>query len=399
VEDILAGGRDGRPGWRSRLLVAAAVVAAVSIVVVRHLPGGQHQVAGHVLPAVVVTEPLPRLMPGRSGPPGDVAWSRYRAFSGVRLPVSGLRPAWFWPATGRAEPISGLPVTGAGYTFVRVIGGWALIGGTLARPACSACVWAPRSVYFLADGAAVARPVGTAVLVAPAAGAGRLWLTSYRAGDDFATAAGLAREVAAGGRPAGPAIRLPIGYAIAGAAGRGLLLTPAVPVEGSAAHVLWITGPGRAGGPYDSWLAVSAQQIAWMPRCARHCTVKVTDVLTGRVITARLPAGQVAISAAFSPDGRYLAVQAGPDFVATGTGAATHLFVVALRTGRMEAVPGTRARGAALVGFGWPGGADVLVAELLSPATVLLSAWQPGTARPAVAALEPGPAVSGLVPG
>jgi hypothetical protein len=56
-----------------------------------------------------------------------------------------------------------------------------------------------------------------------------------------------------------------------------------------------------------------------MPGCARRCMVEVTDVVTGRVITVRQQAGEVAVSATFSPDGSYLAIQVGADLVSTGT--------------------------------------------------------------------------------
>jgi hypothetical protein len=401
VDDILTVGEDRGPVWRRRVLVAAAVAVAVGVVALRHLPGDRHPAADRALPAAVSTEPVPRIMPGRAGGAG-AGGRRFRLMSGIRLPVAGPRPLWFWPATGRAEPIGGLPVTGAGYSFLRVAGGWALTRGTFARPACNACMRAPLPVYFLPDHASAARWAGTADAVARAATAGRLWLTSYRPGDDPGTTAGTARQIGANGRPLGPAVRLPAGYAIDGATVRGLLLAPLTLPDGPAAFLPWNPGTGRAGRRFGTALAVSARQIAWMPRCARRCVVQVADVVTGHVIAVWQQAGQVPVSAAFSPDGNYLAVQAGAGPAvtsSTGTGAATRLYVVSLRTGKVAAVPGARASGGALVAFGWPDDTDTLVTALSFPAKVQLAAWRPGGARPEVITLEPGHGAASLILG
>ena len=399
MDDILTGGVERGPAWRRRGLVAAVIVAAAGIVVLRHLPGDQHKPASRTQPQVVSSEPLPRVMPGRAGVRDGVSGLALRLMRGVRLPVSGPRPFWFWPATGRSDPIRGLPVTGASYSFTRASGGWAVTRGALARPQCKICMQAPLPVYFLADGASQARWVGIADSVAPAATAGSVWLTSDRQGDDPGHAAITAREVGANGHSLGPAVRLPAGYAIDGATVRGLLLAPAVPRDGPAAFILWNPGAGQAGRRFGTVLAVSARHIAWLPRCARRCAVEVADTETGRVITVRQPTGQVAVSAMFSPDESYLAVQVGPDFASTASGEATQLDVVSLRTGQVAAVPGTRASGGALVAFGWPGDNDTLVAALSFPARVQLSAWHPGAPRSDVVALEPGPGAAALVLG
>ena len=399
MDDILTGGVDRGPAWRRRGLVAAVVVVAAGVVVLRHLPGDQHQAGSRALPVVVASEPLPQLMPGLAGVPGGVSGPRLRLMRGVRLPVSGPLPYWFWPATGRAEPIGGLPVTGGSYSFTRASGGWVLMRGALARPQCSICMGAPLPVYFLADRASRARRVGVADTAAPAATAGRLWLTSERQGDDPGHAAITAREVAANGHPVGPAVRLPAGYAIDGATVRGLLLAPVAPRGGRAVLLLWNPQAGQVGRRFGTVLTVSARWVAWLPRCTRRCAVEVADTVTGRVITVRQPTGQVAVSATFSPDESYLAVQVGPDYAGTGSSQATRLEVVSLRTGQVTAVPGTRASGGALIAFGWPDDSDTLVAALSFPARTQLSAWHPGAARPAVVALEPGPGAAGLVLG
>jgi len=399
VQDILARGADREPGRRRRWLVVVAIVAAAGIVVVRHLPGGQHAVARRPQSAVVPGQPVPRLLPGRAGRGDGVTGPRLGPASGVRLPVAGPRPVWFWPATGRAEPIGGLPWTGAGYTFARAVGGWAVVRAAFGRPACGVCSGSPLPVYFLADRAGSARWAGTADAVAPAATAGALWLTSYRPGADPATAAGTAREVGAGGQPPGPALRLPAGYAIDRATGAGLLLAPVLQLGGPAAYLLWNPGTGRISARFDDVLAVSPRQIAWMPPCARRCVTDVADLATGSLTAVRLPIGEPAADAAFSPDGRYLALQVIVGFHGNDGGLAMQLEVASLPTGRVSKVPGMWVSSGALIGFGWPDGTDNLVAELCFPAQVQIAAWRPWAARPTVAALVPGQGATALAVG
>ena len=96
----------------------------------------------------------------------------------LRLPVAGPQPAWFAPATGRSEPIGGLPADSAGYQFTRVDGGWAVQASPGGMTACDVCGRPSLPVWFLADGSRSVTRVGTANLVTPAATAGAVWLTS-----------------------------------------------------------------------------------------------------------------------------------------------------------------------------------------------------------------------------
>ena len=93
-------------------------------------------------------------------------------------------------------------------------------------------------VWFLADGARSVTRVGTANLIAPAATAGAVWLTSYPPGVNMTTAAGTAREAGAEGPLTSP-VRLPPGYAIAQGTDRGLLLASVSQQPGAAADKLW----------------------------------------------------------------------------------------------------------------------------------------------------------------
>src|SRR5262249_34118291 len=131
----------------------------------------------------------------------------------LRLLVTGARPAWFSPATGRTEAIGGLPANQSGYQFIRVVGGWAVQAAHDPPAGCGSCAGQPTPVWFLADDARSATMLGTASLVAPAAFAGTVWLTSYSPGVNMATASGTAREAGTVGAHTLP-VRLPPGYAI-----------------------------------------------------------------------------------------------------------------------------------------------------------------------------------------
>ena len=139
------------------------------------------------------------------------------------LLLGGHGPAWLSVATGRAEPIRGLPRSGNGYQFIRIAGGWA------AQPfpvdaGCDNCAPAPLPVYYVADGSRVASRIGAADFTAPAATPGALWLVSYQRGADMSTAAGTAQEISVTGAALGPRLRLPAGYVIDQGTRAGLLL-------------------------------------------------------------------------------------------------------------------------------------------------------------------------------
>jgi hypothetical protein len=130
----------------------------------------------------------------------------------LRLPVTGRQPAWYSPATGRFDSIGGLPADSAGYQFNRVDGGWAVQANAAGKVACGGCGGIAMPVWFLSDGARSATRVGLANLVAPAAGVGALWLTSYPPGANTAhSAAGRAREVGPTGAVLGKSVTLPAG--------------------------------------------------------------------------------------------------------------------------------------------------------------------------------------------
>jgi hypothetical protein len=284
--------------------------------------------------------------------------------------------------------IGGLPPWRPGYEFIRAAGGWAIQADPDTQASCATCAGPPRAVYFLADGARSATRVGLADAVAPAA-AGSLWLTSYRPDADPDTAAGTAREVSIAGSSLGPQLRLPAGYLIEQATDGGLVLAPVAPGPGTTADQLWDPATSHASRTFDAVIAASSTQIAWTPACAARCPVQVMNLATGRQVTAELPGGRSAASAAFSPDGRFLAVEASFSNEADDGGQAVQLELMSTVTGRLMFVPGTWLSSDALISFGWPASSDNLVAELSFTTKVQLMSWRPGASRLAIAALKP----------
>jgi hypothetical protein len=382
-------------------VVAAAVVAGV--LVVTHLPGAQPHSASrphHTTPtAQAAALPGPARPDGVTGPVLPLSGQ-------LRLPLTGPQPSWYWPATGRRERIAGLPLQPSGYLFTQVEGGWvvqpagAVHPGPPSKPGCRSCATPPAPAYYLAaTGPAANDPateVGTANRVAAGATPATIWLTSYAPGADPATAAGQAREVSTEGTALRPPVRLPAGYVIAQGTVRGLLLGPASPRPGRDPYRLWDPAGARQGRAFGALMAASATALAWVPACAQSCRLHVLSLASGREITAGLPPGSSVANAAFSPDGRRLALQlsSGGD----DGDLAMQLDSFSVQTRRLSVIPGTWVSSDALVGFGWPAGDD-LVAELSFTTKVQVVAWKPGAARIAVATIGSGPASRDLVTG
>jgi len=399
VEDILSQGGDRQPGPWPRRLVVIVTVIAVAAGGAAYLSHSRHQralVAGRPVPAATAT---PAPVPAGSAAPGvppepdgitgqTLAWDR-----DLRLPAAGARPAWFSPASGRSELIAGLPADPSGYQLTRVVGGWAVQASAAPPAGCRSCAGPPRPVWFLADGARSVTRVGLADLVAPAATAGAVWLTSYAPGVNTATAAGTAREASATGALTQP-VRLPPGYMVDQGTDRGLLLAPVSPRLGTAADRLW----DPSGRTFAAVLAASPDEIAWTSGCTPRCGVQALNLATGRHTIVTLPAGCSAASGAFSPDGRFLALAVTIGNTGDGGDLAMQLQVAPMTSGRLTTVPGTFASSDALVGFGWPAGGDSLVAEFTFTSKTQLASWRPGASRPAVTVV-PGPSQPSLVLG
>jgi len=385
LPDILSqgGGRESGP-WPRRVAAAAALVL-VAVTIVHYLPRSRH---GTARPAAV-TATAPTAVSGDAGvaaEPDGITGQTSSWPGGLRLPMAGQRPVWFWPATGRVAPIGGRARQPSGYQFVRATGGWAVQAGPAG---CGSCAGPRRAVYFLADHAQTVTPVGLADAVAPGA-AGALWLTSYPADAEPRTAAGMAQEVSITGRPLGPRLRLPAGYLIEQGTDRGLLLAPVAQDSGTMPDTLWDPAPPQPGRAFAGVIAASATELAWVPPCVARCRVQVLNLATNRQVSIELPAASSLANAAFSPDGSFLVIQVSFSDDSDGGELAVQLELVSMASGRLTAVPDTWVSSDALVGFGWPASSDSLVAELNFTTKVQLAAWRPGERRLSIAVLRPG---------
>jgi hypothetical protein len=402
VDDIISQRGDpgrGRGRW-PRLVAILAVLALAAVLIVEHLP--QHSPPATAAPrpapftpAPVTLAPAPGLAAGQEGVSG-LAMPRDAS---LRLPSAGQQPAWLWPATGRTQPIGGLPRDPSGYRFTRAAGGWAVQATSATRLRCGTCAGPRLPVYFLADNAQSVTPAGTAIGVAPGAAADALWLTSYPAGADMSTAAGTAREIDVATGSAGPPVTLPAGYVIDQGTDRGLLLAPAEP-SGAATFELWNPGaPHAASRTFDGVLAASASRVAWATPCAPVCGVEVLDLATGRDTLVRLPGASSAVNGAFSPDGKFLALQVSSENVGDDGALAMRLDVVSMASGKQTVASIIYVSSDALVGFGWPADGDDLVTELNFMAKLQIVAWRSDAHGLSVAVISPGPESDSLIVG
>jgi hypothetical protein len=405
-EDILSQGEDREPSpWPRRLGVIAAVVA-VAVGGIVYLTQ-----SGHGRPAASAAHPTPTAYPGPVTPspvpvvspefirlpvgPNGIIGQTAPWEDSLRLPVTGKQPAWYSPATGRSETIGGLPADDAGYQFTRVGDGWAVqANGSF----CGGgdCDTAPSPVWFLANDAPTAIPVGTGDLVAPAVNADALWLTSYFPTANDAATAGTAREVSTTGAQLGQSVSLPPGYVIDRATDRGLLLISAGRQAGSSVYTLWNPATGKAGRTFDDVFAASATEVAWTSGCATTCRVQLLDLATGRQTAVALPAGSSVAGGTFSPSGGLLALQL---TYGLDGGSAARLDVASVASGQLTEVPRTSVSSDALFAFGWPANSDSLVTEFTFMPTIQLASWHLGSSRLAVAVLKPGPTQASLVIG
>ncbi len=404
MPDILSqgGGRESGP-WPRRM-AAAAVLALVAVTIVHYLPRSRHGTARPVR-AAVTAAPVPPAVSGAvsgdagvAAEPDGITGQTLSWPGGLRLPATGERPEWFWPATGQVVPIGGLPLQRSGYQFIRAAGGWAVQAGPSAQAVCGSCAGPRRAVYILADRGRSVTRAGLADAVAPGA-SGALWLTSYPADADPRTTAGTAREISIAGRQLGPQLRLPAGYLIEQGTDRGLLLAPMALQAGTMADKLWDPAAPQPSRTFDGVIAASATQIAWAPPCVARCRVQVLNLATGRQVSVELPVASSVANAAFSPDGSFLAVQVSFGDDADDGALAVQLELASMASGRLTAVPETWVSSDALVGFGWPASSDSLVAELSFTTKVQLASWHPGASRLAIAVLRPQHSPASLVIG
>jgi hypothetical protein len=309
------------------------------------------------------------------------------------LLLGGRSPAWLSVATGRTEPIRGLPRRGNSYQLIRIAGGWAAQPVAAGNDSCTNCAPRPLPVYYVADGSRVASGIGAAGFTAPAATPGALWLVSYRRGAHMSTAAGSAQEVSVAGRLLGPRLRLPAGYVIYRGTRAGLLLVRERAGSNHARYELWDPSTRRVTRSFVNLIAASAADIAWMPRCTidfgatpartAGCRVHVLDLPGGRVEQIALPGRGKSYEGAFSPDGRLLALLVTARVTAAGSAAAVRLVVATIASGRLTAVPGTTVGSHNGVAFGWQAGSHRLIADVALDTTQpawQIAVWRPGDA-------------------
>jgi hypothetical protein len=401
VEDIIGRGEGDRPPptRRKQVAVAVALVAVAALVVAEHLPHGT--AAGHRRGAgqrSSATGPPPGSGPGLPAIklPSVIVGATGKLPAQARLPRTGPRPAWYLPAKGTIEPIGGLPVVSAGYTFTKLESGWAIQPQASAQGSCAGCPGKSLPVYYLASQAPAAARVGSATMVAP--GTRGLWLTSFPAGSKLGTRAGTARQYSSAGVPEGPAVKLPVGFAIARGTTAGVLLISIT--ERTPAGFYWLLNPvtGKIVRSFWGVIATGATEVAVVRNCASSCVVDVVNPASGRRTPLKLHGNGQVNAASFSSDGRYLAFAVSFDDGLVN-GGATELEVATLRNGHLTVVPHTGVSSDALAGFGWPGNDDRLVAELVFSTRTQVAFWKPGSRAPAATVVradqDPGDLVVG----
>jgi hypothetical protein len=394
VSDILSYGRDRGPRWRRwQMAVAVAGIAVALAVAFTWYLSGLRQHGARTRLDAVGPSPAAQGEPGSPAAapsplptkPARMTGQPLPRDASLRLLLGGHGPAWLSVATGRTEPIRGLPGGGNGYQFIRIAGGWTAQPFPVGDAGCANCAPGPLPVYYVADGSRVASRIGAADFTAPAAAPGALWLVSYRHGADMSTAAGNAQEVSVTGAALGPRLRLPAGYVIDQGTRAGLLLVQELAGSSPVRYELWDPGTRRVTRSFVNLIAASPAEIAWMPGCTAGCRVHVLDLPGGRAGEISLPGRSTAYGGAFSADGRLLALLVTARVTAADSAAATRLMVATVASGRITAVPGTTVGSGNGVAFGWQAGSHRLIADVAldtpGQREWQIAVWRPGDAR------------------
>ena len=371
------GGWPRPPAWVWAIAAVATVAVLAGVIVARTGPHRATPTSAVTSPAAAAGNGGLRMPPRK---PARMVGQPLPREAGVRLMLGGRRPAWLWAASGKTEPIRGLPRHGNGYQLISVAGGWAALPFPGNGVSCNNCAPRPMPAYYIADGSREASRLGAADFVAPAATAGAVWLVSYHAGAVMSAARATAQEFSASGAALGPRRRLPRGYVIDQATAAGLLRVSA-PGTAAVRYQFWDPGTRRAGRSFPDLIAVSPGEIAWMPACTAGCTVHVLNLAGGPGRVIALPGRSQAYQGAFSPDGRLLALQVTARIGAGGRVAANRLAVAVLASGRLTAVPGTTIGAGIGVDFGWQPDSGQLVADVGLQDAWQVAEWRPGDTR------------------
>jgi hypothetical protein len=323
------------------------------------------------------------------GPPGLPSRPLATKMSGLPMPAgtnfqvlvsAGKGAAWYLTATRRAEPVTGLPASSAGYQFWPAYGGWIARSNNtgVQCTATNECAGPPKKFYFIADGSLTATRIGAGFWVGASSHPGAVWLATYPRATAKLAGSGSAQLVSTTGRPLGPRYRLPANYSLVTGVGSDLLL------ENNGQqnlNILWDPRTGRVLRHFGNSLAVGPAQIAWIAGCP-SCQVQIVNVSTGKTVTTPIPGrNPAAVNGTFSDDGRLLAVQS--------PGRDIEVFDTASRT--LTAIPGTALRTADWQNFGWQAGSHRLVITAgpnNQPEPAQLAYWQPGDTRLRIATIH-----------
>jgi len=206
---------------------------------------------------------------------------------------------------------------------------------------------------------------------------GAVWVATYRSATEKLSGSWHAQLVSTTGRPLGPRYRPPRDYLLGSGVGSYLLL---VNDNQQNLSILWDPATGRVLRHFANVIATGPGQIAWSPGCY-GCRVQIMTVPAGTTMTAPVPGDPTAVKAAFSDDGRLLAVQL--------PGQPIEVFDTASRT--LTAIPGTGLSAADWQNFGWQSGSHRLVIAAgpnNQPGPAQLAYWQPGAARLRIATIH-----------
>jgi len=397
MADILGHGPDREPSrWTSpmALVIVGLVLVAIALLVrgivdrvAAHRPAAESGAPAATPPTQTPAAPFGATFRG-AGSKEPTRFAGVATTSGVgRLLLTGPRPGWLQTASGRFQPITGLPPSALGYGFTRTADGWAVQRFTPPQATCHVCD-APPAVYFVRGQSAHATVVGTAYDAAAAVSEGDLWLTAYLPEADIAAASGTTQEVTVAGEGVGPPSQLPQGYVIDRAVKGGLLLAPYAQGPGPVRDYLWDPVTAQVVRDFTNVIAASPRHIAWAP-CLGKCPLKILKLPAMGGMSVRLPRGAWAVAGTFSSDGRLLAVQVTTDLQRDGSAAATRIDVINTVTGQLIALPGTTVNSLIGVSFGWQAGSDRLLAALALPSGFVdLVSWRPGDTHLSIQAVR-----------
>jgi hypothetical protein len=288
---------------------------------------------------------------------------------------------WYSSATGRTEPISGLPTVAEGYQFERLAGGWAAWPVSYSSPCPeNKCAGPPTTFYFIADGSPTATRIGTGYEydgVDSGARAGTIWLVTYSRVNSPLTGTSFAQLVGTSGRPLGPRYLMPANYVMGRGIGRYLLLDLGTD---QTHYELWDPATRRVLDRFDNVVAQGPEQVAWTRGCS-GCRLEITNVSTGKTVITSIPDSSANLNAALSDDGRLLAVQV----------SGQELTIVSTATGSVTRIAGTALSTSAVEDFDWQNTSHRLIVTAWPSSQAgpdQIAYWQPGDTKLHVATIR-----------